>query len=245
MFMQLFSSIESGASGWLASNSFSNAVSNHFQEVLVTFAIEQEAKPFRRFSGSKAGCNVLVTGIGRNNAEKAIKGYLESVKPQLVLTCGFAGGLNPALKFGEIVFDTDEDSALDALESVLPLLQCKRGKFLCSDKIVVSAAEKKALWLATKADAVEMESGPIREFCRKINVPSATIRIISDTAEEDLPLDFNELFDKQMRPSALKASARFLRRPKSIGKMLSFMDRTRQAASSLSDVLASALERIM
>src|ERR1035437_7498584 len=93
---------------------------------LICFALKEEAAPFRKIAAGKAGISILLTGIGRQNAEKSLREFLNSCRsrgeetqikkelknpqvvsyePNLVLTCGFAGGLNPDLKLGDVVFD--------------------------------------------------------------------------------------------------------------------------------------------
>ena len=53
-----------------------------------------------------------MTGIGRRTRWKSIRQAIELVQPGRVITSGFAGGLNPALKFGAIVYDQDVDAGL-------------------------------------------------------------------------------------------------------------------------------------
>jgi len=63
--------------------------------VLFCFAVEQEAKFF-----SQPGMEILITGIGRENAERKLHSALRNEHYELVISCGFAGGLNPYLKSG-------------------------------------------------------------------------------------------------------------------------------------------------
>ena len=72
---------------------------------LICFALKEEAAPFREIAAGKAGISILLTGIGCQNAEKAVRDFLAASTPELVLTCGFAGGLNPDLKPGAVVFE--------------------------------------------------------------------------------------------------------------------------------------------
>src|ERR1035437_1221388 len=83
--------------------------------VLVCFALKEEAGPFRKIAGCKSGILILLTGIGRTNAEKAARRFLATNSPELVLTCGFAGGLNPDLKLGEVVFEAPLTPSLSPL----------------------------------------------------------------------------------------------------------------------------------
>ena len=64
--------------------------------ILVCFAVKEEAKPLNQLIRSQPGVWVLVTGMGRHNAETAIRTALAEERPRIVLSAGFAGGLNPA-----------------------------------------------------------------------------------------------------------------------------------------------------
>ena len=105
----------------------------------------------------------------------------------------------------------------------------------------MTAVEKQALWKSTAADAVEMESGVIREICRAEEIPSTTVRVISDTAEEDLPLDFNALMTPDFRINFLKLGLAVARSPGKIPRLLRFQKQTAQAARALAAALAAAV----
>ena len=76
--------------------------------LLLTFALEAESRSFQYLFGSRSDVRVLLTGIGQRNAERTIRQALAERPPELVLTCGFAGGLNPELAVGTVVFSVDE-----------------------------------------------------------------------------------------------------------------------------------------
>src|SRR5437667_11941799 len=77
--------------------------------LLVTFAAKEESRAFQKLIRRHSDLQVLLTGIGQRNAERAIRGALAEQLPKLVLTCGFAGGWNPALATGTVVLSTDEE----------------------------------------------------------------------------------------------------------------------------------------
>src|SRR5262249_33111704 len=79
--------------------------------LLVTFALRAESRPFQRLLGTRSNVRLLHTGIGRRNAENAMGKALAELAPVLVLTCGFAGGLNPELACNTVVFSLDENLA--------------------------------------------------------------------------------------------------------------------------------------
>jgi adenosylhomocysteine nucleosidase len=199
------------------------------ERVLFCFAVEQEAKFF-----CMPGMEVLITGIGRENAERSLHEALKKDSYQLVLSCGFAGGLNPYLSTGMVVFSVDEDAGLTG--SLLRAGACP-VKFHCHGRVAITVAEKRALWEATGADAVEMESQIIRAICRAHGIPSATIRVISDAAHENLPLDFN-IFMTAKELNYGRLILALLGSPSKIPAMLRLQRQTQLAARNLAHVLS-------
>jgi adenosylhomocysteine nucleosidase len=212
---------------------------NQRRTTLVCFAVKEEARVFRRAVAGRPGIRVLITGMGRRNSERAIRQALKLERPDLVLSTGFAGALNRALLTGDVLFATDENSKLAA---ELAVAGAKAGRFLCTQGVITTAKEKRMLSETTGADAVEMESGPICNVCRLEGVSSATVRVIIDTADEDLPLDFNQLMTEDQSLATGKLALAILRSPATIGGLLKLRTQSHIAAKRLAEVLIDFID---
>lgn len=221
--------------------------------MLICFALKEEAAPFRKTAVGKSGVAILITGIGRQNAEKSVREFLTENPPELVLTCGFAGGLNPDFKLGDVVFEIgnrrDElhealsksevrDSQSASLRQKFLAAGAKPAKFFCADHIATTAAEKKKLRDGTGADAVEMESAAIHAVCADRNIPCSTVRVISDTANDDLPFDFSRLAKPDKSVDYGKLFWAIAKSPVKAGALMKLQKQTRFAAERLAEVLA-------
>lgn len=199
------------------------------------FAVPEEARPFERHwrrngPGSGGRLHTVVTGMGAENAARVAREMVERHRPHWVITSGFAGGLDPALGVGEVVFDADHDFPLT---HALRRAEVRMGVLVQADRVAVTVAEKRALRVATGADAVEMESSAIRGICRSAGIPSATVRVISDAAGDDLPLDFNALMGPGHRLRMERLVLRVLSSPRLIPRLLRFQRQVNAAAGEL------------
>jgi adenosylhomocysteine nucleosidase len=212
--------------------------------LLLCFAVKEEMKFFAPHRSGGKGPQVAttfqvwMTGIGRKNAAENARKAIARMKPERVITAGFAGGLNPKLKCGTVVYEEDFDAGFGA---DLEELGAVPAKFHCHRRVAITTEEKAALWRETGADAVEMESSVIRTICREFHIPSATIRVISDDATQDLPLDFNALMTSEDRINYLKLFGAVLSRPSRIPKLIGFQQQTLDAARKLGAVLEELL----
>lgn len=204
---------------------------------MVTFAVKEEMK----FFAGADGVRRYLTGMGRDNAEAAISKAVHEIKPRLVLTCGFAGGLNPVLKASEVIFQADEGTPLSA---ALKEAGGTAVSFFCARRVAITSEEKQRLWRGTGLDAVEMESESIRDYCREYNIPSATVRVISDTALEDLPLDFNTLMSPAQKINYSKLTWALVRAPFKLAELLAFQQKSVDAAKALGAFLGKVTSKV-
>lgn len=205
---------------------------------LICFAVEQEAGPFRKLARAIPEARIIVTGMGTRNAKSALQTALEEDVFSAVITSGFAGGLNPMLPLGTVVFDADEGFALAPSLSAAGAVA---GRFHCAERVKITVGEKRAAWDATRLDAVEMESDTIRAICRERGIPSATIRVISDAANKDLPIDFNRFMTPEERINYHRLIWALVRSPSTVPALLRFARDSRTAAARLAKVLAMSL----
>jgi nucleoside phosphorylase len=204
------------------------------KNTLFCFAVPGEARPFLKESGARCPTPVLITGMGRSNARKALRRHLTADKPDRVISCGFAGALDPTLKVGDIVFDAAQSPGLDR---VIVEAGGRPARFCCVDTVVCKASEKRLLRDSTGADAVDMESDALSEVCREANLEFAIVRVVSDCADEDLPVDFNRFITAGDTIDFPRLVLWTAIRPAVMMKLLSWRRQLRVAANRLARVL--------
>src|SRR6516225_2026937 len=119
---------------------------------LICFAVKEEAQAFQRLAASLSHTRILLTGIGKRNAEKAIRASIAGERPSLVISSGFAGGLKAELQTGTVIFNTD---GAPGLAGALTAAGAQPATFHCTDHVATTPEQKAALRKATGADGVE------------------------------------------------------------------------------------------
>jgi adenosylhomocysteine nucleosidase len=202
--------------------------------VLVCFAVKEEAAAFKKHL-PRGQVQTLVTGMGRNNAERSIRAALESNRSALVLTCGFAGGLHPVIKTGTVLYENKSGGG--QVSSALRKAGAVPARFHCAQRVATAAQEKRELRASTQADAVEMESQFICAICSEKSIPCVTVRVVLDDAQSDLPLDFNALMNSKQEMDFKKLAFALARSPGKIPALLRLQKESRFAAERLAEVL--------
>jgi nucleoside phosphorylase len=116
----------------------------------------------------------------------------------------------------------------------------KSGKLLSMDHVASTASEKSEL-RQTGADAVEMEAAAVAAKAKEWSLPFYAIRVVTDTATESFPLDFNRMRDADGRFDRAKIITAALRRPGAIfPPLLRLNKRCKSAAKALGEFIADS-----
>src|SRR5258708_33998282 len=116
-----------------------------------------------------------------------------------VISFGVAGGLDPALKSGDVVMATEVLSGdtrwlagLALNEGMIASVglgrrRVVRGRLAGVEKVVAAQAVKAALHSETGAAAVDMESHIAAAYAAEEGVPFTALRVINDPARRAVP----------------------------------------------------------
>ncbi|WP_395755583.1 5'-methylthioadenosine/S-adenosylhomocysteine nucleosidase [Edwardsiella ictaluri] len=180
---------------------------------------------------------LLKSGIGKVSAAMGTTLLLDHCRPDVVINTGSAGGLASTLRVGDIVIsdevryhDADvtafgyqpgqmagcpaafsADAALIALaERCIIALQLNavRG-LICSGDAFINGAEPLARIRRTfpQVAAVEMEAAAIGHVCHAFQTPFMVVRAISDVADQESHISFDEFLKVAAEQSTLMVEA--------------------------------------
>lgn len=200
------------------------------------FACETE------LNGNKAV--LIADGAGMQLAGAAADIALRHLRPDVVVSTGFCGAIDPHLQLGDVfvasgVIDRENRKRYAVAEEFQPTSRCEHGELVSMDRVAGTAAEKRELG-GTGARAVEMEAAAVASRAQIWNVPFYCIRSVSDTADESFEIDFNRMRDVHGRFSRGRITLSALARPWSrIPALLKLDSSCRRASKSLGDFLAN------
>lgn len=180
---------------------------------------------------------LLKSGIGKVSAAMGTTLLLEHCQPDIVINTGSAGGLASTLKVGDIVVSTEvryhdadvtafgyepgqmagcpatfvaDPKLIELAESCIKELNLNavRG-LICSGDAFINGAAPLARIRETfpTVAAVEMEAAAIGHVCYLFKTPFVVVRAISDVADQESHLSFDEFLVVAAKQSTLMIEA--------------------------------------
>ena len=176
---------------------------------------------------------LLKSGIGKVAAAMGATLLLEHCKPDVIINTGSAGGLAPTLKVGDIVVSDDvryhdadvtafgyeygqlpgcpagfkaDEKLIAAAEACIKKLDrhAVRGLVVSGDAFINGAENlAKIRQHFPNAIAVEMEATAVAHVCHNFGVPFVVVRAISDVADKESHLSFDEFLAVAAKQSSL------------------------------------------
>lgn len=195
--------------------------------VLIVTGLKQEAR-------IAAGPGLTVICSSSNPVQ--LREMMTSFDPKSIrgiVSFGVAGGLNPALRSGDIVIASQIVTASHkwSTEAVLTenlvALPMKRGRSVVSgvlagvEEVVLGQVGKSALRATTGADAVDMESHIAARYAEHNGLPFAAVRVISDPSHRALPAITMNAIKPNGNVDIWKVMRGIARNPKTIPSLIS------------------------
>ncbi len=184
---------------------------------------------------------LVADGPGPVRAAAAARVALEQGPVTSVLSTGFCGGLDPELKVGDVFVADDVIGKGDKHWTAQAVRQegrsAQSGRLLSRDRVAITADEKLSFFRSLGARAVEMEAAAVAQVAHDEALPFYCVRVVSDSATDTLPLDFNLYRSPSGRFRRGRILAAALARPWSIRGLMRLNTDSLRATRSLGDFL--------
>ncbi|MCL6631214.1 MAG: hypothetical protein K6T63_01155 [Alicyclobacillus herbarius] len=158
--------------------------------ILVLAATRFEGRAWARLRMHASGrVHVAVTGIGPDRALRGARSAIRTYQPDWVVGTGLCGALTTDAMRGELALPSRviDAQSMDGL-TVQPLPgTATEGAMVSVPKVAATLEGKSALYAATAARWVDMESYSWGVAAAEQNVPFTVVRVVLDTAGDVLP----------------------------------------------------------
>ena len=205
---------------------------------------------------------VVQGGIGRARAEEATRQVVKRFGPELVVATGFAGGVVPGLRTGDLLVcqkvwavegqpaewspDMAESHALLGQEPFENLVsnahsaspRYVRGDCLSVPNVVSNSLIKGSIGERFPVSAIDMESFWITRIADQHGIPTMVVKSLLDPVEQSLPAFVDGVAANGGDQRWRRALGHALAKPSEIPKMVHLAVQVRVARASLSAFLA-------
>lgn len=205
---------------------------------------------------------LVLTGMGKKLAEKAVELVLTMYPVSKIIITGFGGALNPRFESGDIIIYSGlicgdstgrdpgsekklyPDPAMVSVVSQLPETNGFRlflGKGVTITNVCTLPDSKYRMGNEYAADAVDMESYWIGHTATERNLPFLAARSIIDSVQDDLSLINKITVNGRFAP--VRACRYFISHPGDLKKTAVYYQKSKKARRNLSIFLLEFIER--
>ena len=232
-------------------------------DVAIVFALAVEADAFERLvedrreargarftfsAGVVAGRRIAwcISGVGRVAAAAAARQLIDGHQPRLVVSAGFAGGLDPTLQRGVAVRPNVAvlDPATQPITLAAPSSPTASAPLtiVTVDAVAATVEMKRSLAARTGGQLVDMETFAVAEVAAEAGLPCLAVRVISDDAHETLPGEVASLSAPQSPLRRLGSVVGAVgRRPAAAVDLWRLWERSVVDSRTLADAVADAI----
>jgi adenosylhomocysteine nucleosidase len=216
----------------------------HAATIGVVTGFRAEARCLRGLD-MRIACSGGSAELARSEAERLV-----AEGAAALVSCGLAGGLAPELRPGDLLLPESVRSAGSRSWSVDPIwrervyarlsaggLEPDPGVLVGSDRIVATASDKRALFEATGARAVDMESHAVAAVATGAGLPFLVLRALADPHDQVIPQVAREALRPDGRVRLRATLGGLIRQP---GELMALLRLGRESAAALATLRRAA-----
>lgn len=213
--------------------------------IAIAFALEFEGAVFKAKQDRRLCADTWFLGATGFEAAQNLRRKLEKTRPKLLVSAGFAGGLQSGLNVGSLVLGENySDPRL--LEKLELSSTWQRGKIVTAAEIIEKAEDKRRLGETSGGLAGDLETAHIAEACRESDVAMLSIRCISDAVDESMPVPARVLLNPETyRPDPLALFQYLIANPSSVMGFNKLLKNAKTAQKGLASGLCEILPQVL
>jgi adenosylhomocysteine nucleosidase len=215
-----------------------------------------ERHPLTTFSARYSSKEIIIvlTGMGKANAERAVEYTITKYSPDLALSVGFGGALYEGAVIGDVVWgsrafliqdDITETLDLPNLKDIVGSLPenfaVREGSILTLATWMKKADIKKFLPNELSLPVCDMETFFLAKLAMEKRLPFFAIRSITDRSGEEIPREFMSVTDQHGKYKLSRALKLILGKPKLMGDIIRIGRNSRTASIHLWYALRSVI----
>ena len=216
-----------------------------------------QRQPFDLFSAEYLSKEIIVvlTGMGRENAEKAVKYAIQEYSPDIILSTGFGGALYDGAFIGEVVWgsrvfliqkdiiETLELSyARDTIRRLPSNIMIREGSILTLENWMGKTDIKKILPDEFSFPVCDMETFFLAKWPVEKGLPFLAIRSVTDLVDEEIPQEFLSVTDEHGGYRFSRALKLILGKPWLMKDIVKIGKNSRVASNTLWSAVRSLIE---